>query len=82
MQWSWSIRRWTEVQQVKSGSLVVVALLTILFLDACAVQQPFRFRPTSVTRVTYDPTRCIEMPGGKFKCKDVVFTVAAVEPAK
>jgi len=67
----------------KSRSWVLCFILPILvlFLNACAVQQPFRFRANSITKVTYDPNNCTQLPNGKFKCKDVIFTVATVEPA-
>lgn len=58
---------------------VIVAAALSLTLTACAVQKPFRFAPRNVSRITYDPKNCVEMPNGKFKCKDVIFTVAAVE---
>ena len=55
---------------------------TVLFLTACAVQNSYRFAAKSVTRVTYDPKQCVELPDGRYKCKDVVFTVSAIEPVK
>ena len=67
----------------KSRSWAFCLILTILlpFLNACAIQQPFRFHANSVTRITYDPNNCTQMPDGKFKCKDVIFTVSKVESA-
>ena len=59
---------------------VAVAFASVL--SGCALQKPFLFRPSSVTRITYDPKTCTQMPDGKFKCRDVVFTVSTVEPAK
>jgi hypothetical protein len=53
---------------------------TLLFLTACAVQNSYRFTSKSITRVTYDPKQCVELPDGRYKCKDVVFTVSAIEP--
>jgi hypothetical protein len=55
---------------------------TLLFLTACAVQNSYRFAAKSITRISYDPKQCVEMPDGKYKCKDVVFTVSAIEPVK
>lgn len=46
------------------------------------MQKPFRFHANSITRITYDPNNCSQLPDGKFKCKDVIFTVAAVEPTR
>lgn len=54
--------------------------IMLLFLTACAVQNSYRFTSKSVTRVTYDPKQCVELPDGRYKCKDVVFTVSAIEP--
>ena len=51
----------------------------LLGLTACAVQRPFHFVPRSISKISYDPKNCVEMPDGKFKCKDVIFTVAAVD---
>ena len=71
------------VNRRRRTRIVVLAVTVVVFiLDGCAIQRPFHFRPASVTRVTYDPNHCSEMPDGKFKCKDVVFTVSTVEPAK
>lgn len=53
---------------------------TLLFLTACAVQNTYRFTSKSITRVTYDPKHCVELPDGRYKCKDVLFTVNAIEP--
>ena len=62
--------------------LFLILPLTILFLNACAtMERPFRFHANSITKISYDPKNCTQMPDGKFKCKDVIFTVAAVEPA-
>ena len=65
----------------RSSVLCLILPILVLFLNACAVQQPFRFHAKSVTKVTYDPNNCTQLPDGKFKCKDVIFTVATVEPA-
>jgi hypothetical protein len=53
---------------------------TLLFLTACAVQNSYRFTAKSVTRISYDPKQCVELPDGRYKCKDVLFTVSAIEP--
>jgi hypothetical protein len=79
--------------QVKSATLpraatpgrllcIVVPPLALL-MSACAIQKPmYRFRANSISKVSYDPKNCIELPDGKFKCKDVVFTVKSIEPIK
>jgi hypothetical protein len=60
--------------------VVTAALAGVL--SGCVLHKPFLFRPSSVTKITYDPKTCTQMPDGKFKCRDVVFTVSTVEPAK
>jgi len=82
MQTSFPIQAPVVSGRRRTRIVLLAVTVVVFFLDACAVQRPFHFRPTSVTRVTYDPSRCSEMPDGKFKCKDVVFTVGAVEPVK
>lgn len=66
------------------GRLLCLAVpLLALLMSACAVQKPmYRFRASSVSRITYDPKRCAELPDGSFRCKDVVFTVNSIEPVK
>jgi hypothetical protein len=58
-------------------SMAVAAVL--LALTACAVQKPFRFAPKSISRISYNPKNCSQMPDGTFRCRDVIFTVTAVE---
>ena len=70
------------VKQARTVILLVwVSVMTVL-LQGCVMQRPFHFHPNSVTRITYNPSRCKEIPGGQFKCSDVVFSVSAVEPEK
>jgi hypothetical protein len=64
---------------------VVLLLLTpalMLILNGCAAQKPFQFHANSITRISYNPKNCTELPNGKFRCKDVIFHVAAVEPTQ
>ena len=70
------------VKQARTVILLVLVSVVMVFLQGCIVQRPFRFHASSVTRITYDPSRCREIPGGQFKCSDVVFSVSAVEPEK
>jgi len=70
------------VKQARTVILLVLVSVMVVFLQGCIVQRPFHFHPSSVTRITYNPSRCKEIPGGQFKCSDVVFSVAAVEPGK
>jgi hypothetical protein len=82
MQTSFPIHAPVVTGRLRTRIVLLAVTVVVFFLDACAVQRPFHFRAATVTKVTYDPNRCSEMPDGKFKCKDVVFTVATVEPAK
>ena len=70
------------VKQARTVVPLVLVYAMMVFLQGCAMQRPFHFHPSSVTRITYNPSRCKEIPGGQFKCSDVVFSVAAVEPEK
>ena len=61
---------------------LVVPLMTLM-MSACAMQHPmYRFRANSVSKISFNPKNCVEMPDGRFKCKDVVFTVQSIEPVK
>ena len=65
----------------RTGVAMTVAA-AFLTLTACAVQRPFRFTPKSISRIVYDPRNCSQMLDGKFKCRDVIFTVTTVEVPK
>lgn len=61
----------------------VLLLLTpalMLLLNACAAQKPFQFHANSITKISYDPKNCAELPDGKYRCKDVIFQVSNHEP--
>jgi hypothetical protein len=60
---------------------LTIAVLA-MFLSGCAAKTAYRFSSKAVTQISYNPKNCIETISGKFKCKDVVFTVAAIEPVK
>jgi hypothetical protein len=60
--------------------LAAAAILPLL-LNACAIQKSYRFTTKSVTKISYNPRSCTELPDGRYKCKDVVFTVSAIEPS-
>jgi hypothetical protein len=63
--------------------LSLVVPLLALMMSACVMQHPmYLFRANSVSKISYDPKNCVEMPDGRFKCKDVVFTVKSIEPVK
>jgi hypothetical protein len=54
----------------------------MLLLTACAAQRPFQFHANSITKISYDPKHCTELPNGKFRCKDVIFQISTVEPVQ
>jgi hypothetical protein len=58
---------------------LAVAVAMPLMLGACAAQKPYRFKAGSVTKISYNPNRCTELPDGRYKCQDVVFTVASIQ---
>ena len=64
---------------LRRGSLRMAVAAALVTLTACAVQKPFHFAPKNVSRISYNPKNCVEMADGTFKCKDVIFTVAAVQ---
>jgi PBP1b-binding outer membrane lipoprotein LpoB len=68
----------------KSGSQMIYLALAVLamFLSGCAGKTAYRFSSKSVTNISYNPKNCTETFNGKFKCRDVVFTVATIEPLK
>ena len=51
-----------------------------LLLNACAVQKRYGFTARSVTKISYDPKRCVELTDGTYKCKDVIFPVSSIQP--
>ena len=55
-------------------------VMASLLLNACAVQKRYGFTARSVTKISYDPNRCVELTDGTYKCKDVVFMVSLIQP--
>jgi hypothetical protein len=64
---------------LKTAASITACTLFLLMLSGCAAQKPLRFAPRNISRIQYDPHSCTQMPDGKFRCKDVVFTVTAVK---
>ncbi len=60
---------------------LAVAGLAML-LSGCAAKTAYKFSAKSVTQINYNPKNCAETFNGKFKCKEVIFTVATIEPVK
>jgi hypothetical protein len=69
----------SRLRTLRQASFRMAVAAALLTLTACAAQKQFRFAPKSVSHISYDPSSCTEMPGGKFKCKDVIFTVTTVQ---
>jgi hypothetical protein len=65
----------------RTAGLSAALAVTLIWLTGCAAQKPLHFAPKSISRIQYNPRNCTQMPDGKFLCKDVVFTVAAVDVA-
>ena len=67
---------------IQAGVLGLATLVTIstFLLSGCAVQNRYAFSPKAISRVTYNPKDCKEQPDGTFRCKQVVFTVNAIQP--
>lgn len=70
----------SPARSIHRGLLLLTPALVML-LTACAAQKPFQFHANSITKISYDPKNCTELPNGKFRCKNVIFVVSAVEPA-
>jgi len=66
------------VRHITCLAVVVLAML----LSGCAAKTVYKFSAKSVTNVSYNPKDCTETFNGKFRCKDVIFTVATIEPVK
>jgi uncharacterized lipoprotein YajG len=61
---------------------LTIAVLAMLFSGCAAAKSTYRFSANSVTRITYNPKNCAETVDGRFKCKEVVFTVTSIQPIK
>ncbi len=68
----------TKSRTARLFCLTAVALLFVL-PTGCAARAPLHFAPQGVMRVTYNPNNCSELPDGKFKCKDVIFTTGIID---
>ena len=69
----------------KSASQMIylaVAVLAICLSGCAAKTAAYRFTAKSVTKITYDPKNCAETLDGRFRCKEVVFTVTSIQPIK
>jgi hypothetical protein len=60
----------------------IAVVIIILICTGCAEHAPLRFAPKGITRVSYNPRNCEELPDGRFKCKEVIFTTAMVDVSK
>jgi hypothetical protein len=64
---------------LRTAGLITTCTALLLMLTGCAAERSFRFAPQNVSRIQYDPRSCAQLPDGRFLCKQVVFTVAAVD---
>ncbi len=67
---------------LRRTSFGIAIVMGLSILTGCVVQKPIHLLPKSISRVTYDPKSCTEMPDGNFRCKDVVFHITAVQVPK
>lgn len=67
------------VSQVQATVTVAVAAVLILFSSGCAERQPLHLVAKGITKITYNPRNCEQMPDGRVHCKDVIFTTALVD---
>jgi hypothetical protein len=72
----------TVIRKTSKLMLYLVLAVMPMFLSGCAVRTAYKFSAKSVTQINYNPKNCTETFGGKFRCKDVVFTVTKIEPDK
>jgi len=71
----------TVIRKTSELMLYLLAVMPML-MTGCAVRTAYKFSAKSVTQINYNPKNCTETVGGKFRCKDVVFTVTKIEPVK
>jgi hypothetical protein len=69
----------TAVRSVTALLILVAAVLVSGCAGANATRN-FTFHANNITRVSYDPKLCTQLPDGTFRCKNVVFTVNAITP--
>jgi hypothetical protein len=75
------MQQFSEKKNATAAGCLIIAGMWML-LSGCTVAKNYKFSSKAVTNVSYNPKDCVEMVNGKFKCKDVVFTVATIEPIK
>lgn len=78
------LSRWLEViYTISTRTLVLIIPMLVTFLCGCFTPpKGYHFNANSITRVNYNPDHCVEQSDGRFKCKDVVFTVGSIEPTQ
>ncbi|HYX52289.1 MAG TPA: hypothetical protein VE783_02490 [Candidatus Limnocylindrales bacterium] len=61
----------------------LLSLVAVVLASGCAgasAARGYTFHANNITRVSYDPKLCTQLPDGAFRCKNVVFTVNAITP--
>ena len=69
----------TAVRSV-AALLCLVAVVLVSGCAGAAATRSYTFHSNNITRVSYDPKLCTQLPDGTFRCKNVVFTVNAIAP--
>ncbi len=82
MQQSFGKKNAPVIRKTANRMLCLAIAAMAMFQSGCAGKALYRFSAKSVTNISYNPKNCTETLNGKFKCKDVVFTVATIEPVK
>jgi hypothetical protein len=63
-------------------ALLLLTSLFAIVLSGCAAQKPMAFHANSISKISYDPKNCVQLPDGAYRCKDVIFTVSSVEAVR
>jgi len=64
-------------------AMCLAVSFALAMLCGCSAHIPlYHFAAKSISKISYNPQKCTEMPDGKFLCKDVVFTVNSIEQTK
>ncbi|HEX2328386.1 MAG TPA: hypothetical protein VHN74_06665 [Candidatus Angelobacter sp.] len=69
----------TAIRSV-AALLFPVAVMLVSGCAGAAATRGYTFHANNITRVSYDPKLCTQLPDGAFRCKNVVFTVNAIAP--
>ncbi len=69
----------TAVRSI-AALLILAAVALVSGCAGATATRNYTFHANNITRVSYDPKLCTQLPDGAFRCKNVVFTVNAITP--